>query len=57
MPVTSHPNESPAYRKQRAALLEAEIALKNEIERVAALRRAASCTSPRSSTDPTRPSC
>ena len=40
MPVTTHPNESPAYRKQRAELLEAEIALKDEIERVAALRRA-----------------
>lgn len=40
MPVTSHPNESPAYREQRAELLEAEIALKEEIERVAALRRA-----------------
>jgi predicted dithiol-disulfide oxidoreductase (DUF899 family) len=39
MPVTPHPNESPAYRKQRAELLEAEIALKDEIERVAALRR------------------
>ncbi len=39
MPVTSHPNESPAYRKQRAELLEAEIALEDQIERVAALRR------------------
>ena len=39
MPVTPHPNESPAYRKQRAELLEAEIALKDQIERVSALRR------------------
>ena len=40
MPVTPHPNESPTYRKQRAELLAAEIALKDEVERVAALRRA-----------------
>jgi predicted dithiol-disulfide oxidoreductase (DUF899 family) len=40
MPVKSLPNESPAYRKQRAELLEAEIALKDQIERVAAQRRA-----------------
>lgn len=39
MPVKSHPNESPVYGKQRAELLEAEIALKDQIERVAALRR------------------
>ncbi len=39
MPVKSHPNESPAYQRQRAELLEAEIALKDQIERVAALRR------------------
>ena len=40
MPVKPHPNESPAYQKQRAELLEAEIALKDQIERVAAQRRA-----------------
>ena len=39
MPVKPHPNESPAYQKQRAELLEAEIALKDQVERVAALRR------------------
>lgn len=39
MPVTPHPNESSAYRERRAELLEAEIALKDQIERVAALRR------------------
>lgn len=40
MPVKRHPNESAVYRAQRAELLAAEIALKDEIERVAALRRA-----------------
>ncbi len=39
MPVKALPTESPVYRKQRAELLEAEIALKDQIERVAALRR------------------
>ena len=39
MPVKSHPSESPAYRKQRAELLQAEIALQDQIERVAAQRR------------------
>ena len=33
------PNESPEYRKRRTELLEAEIALKNQRERVAELRR------------------
>ncbi len=33
------PNESPEYRKVRAELLEAEIALKDQRERVASLRR------------------
>jgi predicted dithiol-disulfide oxidoreductase (DUF899 family) len=40
MPVRALASESPEYRKLRAALLEAEIALKDQIERVAALRRA-----------------
>ena len=35
-----HPNESESYRKQREELLQAEIALKEQRERVAALRRA-----------------
>lgn len=34
------PNESPDYRKQRDELLEAEIALRDQREKVAALRRA-----------------
>jgi predicted dithiol-disulfide oxidoreductase (DUF899 family) len=34
------PNESPEYRKQREELLEAEVALRDQRERVAALRRA-----------------
>ena len=38
MPVR-HPNESPEYAKLRAELLEAEIALRDQGERVAALRR------------------
>jgi predicted dithiol-disulfide oxidoreductase (DUF899 family) len=33
------PNESPSYRKSRDELLEAEIALRKQIEEVAALRR------------------
>jgi predicted dithiol-disulfide oxidoreductase (DUF899 family) len=40
MPVKPHPAEAPQYRAQRAELLAAEIALKDQIERVAALRRA-----------------
>lgn len=43
MPVSPHPNESEAYRARRAALLEAEIALKDQLERVAALRRELPC--------------
>jgi predicted dithiol-disulfide oxidoreductase (DUF899 family) len=39
MPVLALANESPEYRKLRAELLEAEISLKEQIERVAALRR------------------
>lgn len=34
------PNESPAYREARNALLDAEIALRRQIESVAAMRRA-----------------
>lgn len=34
------PNESPAYREARNALLDAEIALRRQIEAVAAMRRA-----------------
>jgi len=40
MTVRSLANESPEYRKLRAELLEVEIALKDQVERVAALRRA-----------------
>jgi len=36
----AYPNESPAYREARNALLEAEIALRAQIEAVAAQRRA-----------------
>lgn len=39
MPVDRLPNESAEYRRRRAELLAAEIALKDQIERVAALRR------------------
>jgi predicted dithiol-disulfide oxidoreductase (DUF899 family) len=39
MAVRSLAGESPEYRKLRAELLEAEIALRDQIERVAALRR------------------
>ena len=39
MTIRSLANESPEYRKLRAELLEAEIALKDPVERVAALRR------------------
>ena len=38
MPVRSLANESPEYRKLRAELLEAEVALQEQRERVAALR-------------------
>ena len=34
------PNESPAYRRERDALLDAEMALRRQVEAVAALRRA-----------------
>ncbi|WP_337185697.1 DUF899 family protein [Phenylobacterium sp.] len=37
--ASSQPNESPEYRKARAALLVEEIELRRQIERVAALRR------------------
>lgn len=40
MPVRPLANESPDYRERRAELLEAERALRDQIERVAALRRA-----------------
>jgi hypothetical protein len=40
MPVRALANESPDYRQRRAELLEAERALRDQIERVAALRRA-----------------
>jgi predicted dithiol-disulfide oxidoreductase (DUF899 family) len=40
MPVRSLANESPEYRKLRGELLEAEVALQEQRERVAALRRA-----------------
>jgi predicted dithiol-disulfide oxidoreductase (DUF899 family) len=39
MSVDRLPNESAEYRRKRAELLAAEIALKDQIERVAALRR------------------
>ena len=39
MAVRSLANESPEYKKLRAELLEAELALRDQIERVAALRR------------------
>ena len=35
-----YPNESPAYRRERDALLDAEMALRRQVEAVAALRRA-----------------
>ena len=38
--IGSHPNELPEYRKLRAELLEAEVALRDQRERVAELRRA-----------------
>jgi Bacterial protein of unknown function (DUF899) len=44
MPVRPLENETPEYRKQRAELLEAELALRDQIERVAALRRALPAT-------------
>jgi len=37
--IGSHPNESPEYRKLRAELLAAEVALRDQRERVAELRR------------------
>lgn len=37
---TRFPNESPEYRSARDALLEAELALRRQVENVAALRRA-----------------
>lgn len=40
MPHLSYPNESAAYREARNALLEAEIALRAQNEKVAAMRRA-----------------
>lgn len=40
MPVLSLPGETDAYRAQRAALNEAELALRDQRERVAELRRA-----------------
>ncbi len=40
MPHLAYPNESAAYREARAKLLEAEIALRAQIEAVAAQRRA-----------------
>jgi predicted dithiol-disulfide oxidoreductase (DUF899 family) len=39
MPVARHPNESAAYRKIRDELQAAEVALRDQRERVAALRR------------------
>lgn len=39
LPSTRFPNESPAYREARNRLLEAEVALRRNIEEVAALRR------------------
>jgi len=39
MSIKRLPNESPEYRKIRAELLEAEVALKDQVGRVAALRR------------------
>ena len=39
MPVQRLPNESPEYLKLREELLEAEIALRDQRERVAELRR------------------
>lgn len=44
MSVGSLENETPETRKQRAELLEAELALRDQIERVAALRRALPAT-------------
>ena len=44
MPVRSLANESPEYRKLRAELTEAELALRDHAERVAALRRALPAT-------------
>src|ERR1700693_3374330 len=40
MPHLSYPNESAAYREARIKLLDAEIALRAQIEAVAAQRRA-----------------
>ena len=37
--IGTHPNESPEYAKLRAELLEAEVALRDQRERVAGLRR------------------
>ncbi|MDN5213935.1 DUF899 family protein [Fulvivirgaceae bacterium BMA12] len=39
MSEITYPNETPSYREARKALLEAELALRNQIERVAAQRR------------------
>jgi predicted dithiol-disulfide oxidoreductase (DUF899 family) len=44
MPVLPLPNESPEARKRRAELVEAELALRDQLERVAALRRALPAT-------------
>ena len=44
MAVRPLEKETPEYRKQRAELLEAELALRDQIERVAALRRALPAT-------------
>ncbi len=44
MPARPLENESPECRKQRAELLEAEVALRDQLERVAALRRALPAT-------------
>jgi len=39
MPIKSLPNESPEYAKLRAELMEAEVGLRDQVERVAELRR------------------
>jgi predicted dithiol-disulfide oxidoreductase (DUF899 family) len=44
MPIRPLENESPEARKLRAELVEAEIALRDQVERVAALRRALPAT-------------
>jgi len=44
MPVHPLENETPEQRKLRAELLEAELALRDQVERVAALRRALPAT-------------